>query len=738
AIIDYLAAMHTAWEIQESDVFVGWLPLFHDMGLTIQLLQPVYSHTHSVLFSPTDWLLKPHILFEAVHRFNGTITWMPNFAFNFCLRHVRDEQLAGMDLSSWRILGCASEPVQIESLNAFAARFDEFGLDPNSLMVAYGLAENIAAVSITPLETSPNVDWVSDAGLQSLKAKAIPPESDGARALASCGYPIPSTQISVVDDRGQDLEDRQVGNVLVKSPYMFDSYYQLPQETNESMQEGWLWTGDLGYMLNGELYICGRKKELIIVRGRNLLPHHIEEIAAAVLGKNLRYSVAFGIEDTSSGTEAPVLVCEMRQAVTPEQSAEMEKSIREEVNQILQIHLEDVRFEEKGWIAKTTSGKINHIANREKYLKEIGEREAITLSTQNKLSREFSAIEETLFHIWSQLLKTTAIGMQDDFFKLGGDSLAAAELILEVEAQFGIHLPSNLLFERISFSEMAQYIDQGAQMAPEKIAVAIQPIEEHSDRIPFFCVHAINGNVLGYWRLSKLLGQHQPFYGLQAHGLNGLGRPDRRVEIMARRYIDAIREIQPQGPYSLGGYCFGGLVAYEMALQLREAGEKIKDVIIIDFHAPRNDSNLSSILEEFERLSNLLAHLPSEWRKYKMLDRDQKQARRQRIVGRLKKRFQQLKGEQIHLSVEDTFDPEEFSPTRLRIDGAIVEAYYHYQPKPYPGPVTLLRTKRAPIELDKSLGWKRLSQNGIEIIDLPGSHETVLNQPYVETLAEKL
>ncbi|MDH3944287.1 MAG: non-ribosomal peptide synthetase, partial [Anaerolineae bacterium] len=738
ALVHYLEISQESMDITPADTTVGWLPLFHDMGLCTQVIQPVYSHIHSIFFAPGDWLRNPHILFQAIHRFKGTISWMPNFAFKFCIRHVREEQMMGLDLSSWRLLGCGSEPVQMDALLDFADHFSTYGFDHNALTVSYGLAEHVAGVTTSPLKVVPRVDWISEAALQDLAAVPVEPESEGSRAITSCGRAKPSVELKIIDSRGETLEERQVGEVLVRSESLFMGYFKLPDETSAALKDGWLYTGDLGYLLDGELYICGRQKELIIVRGRNLLPHHVEEIAQKVLGKHMRYAVAFGIADPESGTELPVLVCEMRGDQDEHPLDTWRAVLREKANQALQVYLDDIRFVGKGWIVKTTSGKINHAANREKYLQEFAGSPVASSTSIKERTPGWSPTEKQMYRIWAELLNTDAIGLHDNFFKLGGDSLRAAQLLLEIEAYFGLNLPSSIYFEEPTIEKIAHRVDNDYGGLTTQIAVPIQPPSPKNQRPVFFCVHAIGGGVLAYRTLSRSMGNAQPFYGLQARGLNGKETPDTRVETMAARYIEAMREIQPAGPYHLGGFCFGGVVAYEMARQLAEAGEQVADLVVIDRYAPRRSSWQSIIVDELRRDYQFFRHLPAELRKILSMNAGQRWDRMSRVARRLSRRVFQLLGKKSDISLEDVLDTSDRSSLSKTIDAAIVEAYLHYRPKPYPGSLTLIRTPRGFLDPDKAMGWDKLAAGNVRVHIIPGVHDDILQSPNVEKLAETL
>ncbi len=354
----------------ENDVSVGWLPLFHDMGLVTQILMPLLIGARSVVLTPAHWVRRPSTLLRAVHRHQGTMTWMPNFAFNHCVRYIRDEELEGCDLASWQILGSGSEPVQWDTLQAFATRFASYGFNPAALMVGYGMAENVVGVSNTPSSSFPRREWVSvkeECGV--LRAESVPDDTDGARLVVSCGLIFRGTRAAILDDEGNVLPDRHIGEIALQSSSLFSGYHQQPGLTEQVLRDGWYHTGDLGYLADGELYVYERKSDIIIVGGQNIRPYDIEQAARSIMdGKG--EVVAFGVADPLLGTESPIVVCESRGRLADEEQRAIKRQIRQAVLQALDIVLGDVRLVPRGWVIKTTSGKIARSANQKKYLDE--------------------------------------------------------------------------------------------------------------------------------------------------------------------------------------------------------------------------------------------------------------------------------------------------------------------------------------------------------------------------------
>ena len=739
AVLHYARITTADFRYTPDDVSVGWLPLFHDMGLMSEILQPMVTSSQSVLMSPAAWLREPHLLFRMIDRYRGSVTWMPNFAFRYCIRRVRDEQIDGLDLSSCRILGNGSEPVLLEDIDAFFEKFGRRGLRREALKIAYGLAEHVAGASWSPREGIVDVDWVSEGELGQRRAVPAEPGATGSRALISCGYPAPSVELRIVDDTGRDLPERQVGEVILRSPCVFLGYYSMPEETAAALRDGWLHTGDLAYLADGQLYVCGREKDVIIVGGRNLHSHHLEATAAAVLGERAQMVAAFGVPNPDLGTETPVLVCEMRGEPDLATSALLQQQVREEMRRRLEIFVGDVHLVDKGWVIRASSGKINRAATREKYLAERVVNESPAATVEVAAASQTTATELKLLRIWRALFKQGSIALDDDFFALGGDSLLATELTLEIEEQFRISLPAAATLESPTIAGLARLIDRG-DPAPQPILVPLQPASAREARPAFFCVHGLGGGVIDYRALSQALGTDQPFYGLLARGLDGAGPVDASIERMAAHYARTVKDFQLKGPYYLGGYCFGGIVAFEMARQMTAAGDEVALVAVIEGYAPIGEAQRNGIWREWRMAGTFVRTLPYWIRDYLQLGSMARQARNRRLLHVARKRLKRLAGVAVDLDVTDMFDATPSRPAQLQ---AVLESHVaaarRYSPARYDGRLVLFRTAQRLLQSpSRDMGWNALSSRGVDVQMIAGSHATILQQPHVQVLAEKL
>jgi acyl-CoA synthetase (AMP-forming)/AMP-acid ligase II len=370
AVFNQLNSYSRAIQLGAGDVVVSWLPLYHDMGLIAGFLMPILCRTPLVLMSPFDWVRAPYKLLQAVTQFKGTLTWLPNFAYNFCAQKISDRNLVGLDLSTWRAVINCSEPMHWSSHQMFIDRFSLLGLRPEALATSYAMAENVFAVTQGGIDSPVCIDTVDQEAL--IKHLTAIPVSDSARMvkMVSAGRAIDNTHIRVIDSRGHDLPERRVGEITIQSNCLLSEYYHRPDLTKAAFLDGWYLTGDLGYLADGELYITGRKKDLIIVGGKNIYPQDLERLAGEVPGVHPGRVVAFGVYNEQAGTEDVVVVAEV-DLLEQEALARLGDSIRARVTTGSDITLRFVHIVPRGWLIKTSSGKIARSANRDKYLSEV-------------------------------------------------------------------------------------------------------------------------------------------------------------------------------------------------------------------------------------------------------------------------------------------------------------------------------------------------------------------------------
>jgi acyl-CoA synthetase (AMP-forming)/AMP-acid ligase II len=371
AVLNQLNAYAESIRLTRDDVIVSWLPLYHDMGLVACFLLPILRGVPVVQMSPFDWVRAPYRLLRSISDYRGTLTWLPNFAYNFCAQKIRDRDLEGVDLSSWRLSVNCSEPVRFQSHEMFFERFKSYGLRLETLQTSFAMAENVFAMTQSDLGAPPPVDNVDRESFVS--EKIARPAFDGrpATQMMSSGKPIPNTRVRIVDGKGHDLPERHVGEIAIQSNCMLSGYYNRSDLTKKAfLSGGWYLTGDYGYLADGDFFVVGRKKDLIIVGGKNVYPQDLESLACEVPGVHPGRTVAFGLFDESQGTEEVVIVAE----INSRDESEFERvasEIRQHVTKNSAVALRHVRVVGPKWVLKTSSGKVARTANKEKFIKEL-------------------------------------------------------------------------------------------------------------------------------------------------------------------------------------------------------------------------------------------------------------------------------------------------------------------------------------------------------------------------------
>ncbi len=372
AVFNQLDAYGQSLSLNEKDVIVSWLPLYHDMGLIAGFIMPVLSGVPLVLMSPFDWVRAPYRLMQSVSKYRGTLTWLPNFAYNFSAQKIRDRHLEGVDISSLRAIINCSEPVRWESHQAFYERFKEYGLKHEALQTSYAMAENVFSVTQSLLGSAPVVDEIDrDAFMLERVAKSL---LDGrpSMKMMSSGRPLANVKVKIVNERGDELPERKIGEIALRSDCMLNGYYNRPDLSEKAFLDGWYLTGDYGYISTGELFVSGRKKDMIIVGGKNVYPQDLEMLTYEIPGVHAGRSVAFGMFDETQGTEEVVIIAEVDSEDADEQQ-NVADAIRLHVTKNSAIALRYVKVVGPKWILKTSSGKTARSANKEKFLRGLWE-----------------------------------------------------------------------------------------------------------------------------------------------------------------------------------------------------------------------------------------------------------------------------------------------------------------------------------------------------------------------------
>ncbi|MGA7693679.1 MAG: AMP-binding protein [Candidatus Sulfotelmatobacter sp.] len=374
AVLNQLEHLAHALKIDgEEDSVYSWLPLYHDMGLIACFILPMVCHMRVVMQSPLDWVMHPETMLQIISEYKCTLAWLPNFAFQFVPRRTLPNRWAQYDLSSARALINCSEPVRSSSMQEFENAFSAIGLKSGTLHSSYAMAENVFAVTQSDINAPSGPNRVLADGQRFRSMHVIAPVAQGtpgAVCFTSSGRLLPNNEARIASDSGALLAPGFVGEILVKSDSLFTGYYNRPHLTAKAIVEGWYSTGDLGFILEDQLYVIGRKKDLLIVGGENIYPQDIEEIVASHPAIHDGRAVAMGVYNPDLGTEDIVVVAEVEREELLTNMVDIEQEIRNLVVGGIGVAVRTIFLKPPRWIVKSTAGKAARSGTREKLLKE--------------------------------------------------------------------------------------------------------------------------------------------------------------------------------------------------------------------------------------------------------------------------------------------------------------------------------------------------------------------------------
>ncbi|KQC08289.1 MAG: acyl-phosphate glycerol 3-phosphate acyltransferase [Smithella sp. SDB] len=389
-----LANIHALGEVAQvksTDVIVSWLPLYHDMGLIGTWLSSLYYAAMLVVMSPLSFISRPQRWLWAFHRYRGTISAAPNFAYELCLKRLKDNDLQGLDLSSWRIACNGAEPVSPETVENFCRQFGKYGFKRGIMMPVYGLAECSVGLAFPPLDRGPLIDKI-DRDVFVNNGHAVPSTKSDENILrfVACGRPLPDHEVRIVDDAGRELPERYEGRLHFRGPSATTGYYHNVEDTKQLFDGDWLDSGDMAYIAGGDIFITGRKKDIIIRAGRNIYPQELEEAVGKIAGIRKGNVVVFATKDAVNQTEKLVVMAETR-----ENNPEKLNALREEINtlamDLVGTAADEVVLSPPGTVLKTSSGKIRRAGNR-------------TLYENGRIGKGFEGT-------WWQIVRITASGI---------------------------------------------------------------------------------------------------------------------------------------------------------------------------------------------------------------------------------------------------------------------------------------------------------------------------------------
>jgi acyl-CoA synthetase (AMP-forming)/AMP-acid ligase II/acyl carrier protein len=503
-IVSVLRDMDVWWRHDRSSVMITWIPVYHDMGLIYGILQSFYSGFPCYSLMPASVLQHPKRWLQAISRFRGTHSSAPNFAFELCVSRIPDSAKEELDLSSWRVCLNGAEPVRHQTLQRFASAFASCGLDPLVVKPGYGLAESTLTATTLNVEESPRTVHLDAAecergrvALRDVEEGA--PESSQIRSFVSCGRSLAPNEIRIVDPQTLDecAPDR-IGEIWIRGPIVTLGYWNNAEASEATMRartasgDGpFLRTGDLGFMVDGEVYIAGRLKDVVIIRGRNLFPQDIEAtLEEANPAVRLGRCGAFSVE--VKGAEALVVVAELDRFERHSFDAEGAfADLREAVTRHHEVELHDAVFVRTGTFPLTSSGKVQRSRARREYLNgelQVVARlrepepsagpagatspEAERIAMLNELrERRTELLRGWMIDYASRRLSQPAdkIAVDQPFEKLGFDSMGLIELTGDIEDFFEVPLAPSIVFDHTTIAKLSAHVAEIATFDPSVI-----------------------------------------------------------------------------------------------------------------------------------------------------------------------------------------------------------------------------------------------------------------------------
>ena len=794
-VLHNLAMGYEQSEITPESPTVTWLPFGHNTGLMVGVLQPLYGNFPVKIMSPLDFLQKPFRWLMAISRYKATQSLAPNFAYDLVCFQTTPEERGMLDLSSWELAVSGAEPIRAETFERFIKTFQPYGFRPEALTAGYGMAESVVGISLGLRTEPPVILNVDKAEFTKNRVLVALDENDSTQKIVSCGRAGSDEKILIVNPETlTECANDQVGEIWVSSLSIAQGYWNRPQATAETFQnylkdtkEGpFLRTGDLGFLLNDELFVTGRLKDLIIIRGSNHYPQDIE-LTVDRSHQALRPScgAAFSVEVASE--ERLVIVQEVQESYLDKLDVdEVVNAIRQAVSQQHQLQVYGILLLKTGTIPKTSSNKIQRHACKVGFMEEslnvvgssiyqefdlLEKKKEAFLDRKTLLATTLEKRQELLIShlqiLISNILQVnqSQLDWEQPLTSMGLDSLTVVELSDILQDSLGTSFPATLIFEYPTVEALGYYLAKEV-LSPQPSAnydiglvadgnldsgfanpvIAIQP---KGSKPPFFCIPGGVGTAFYLHSLAFHLGQDQPFYGLQARGMDDRAEPQTNVESIAADYIEALKNIQPTGPYFLGGHSFGGQVAFEISQQLQKQGDEIGLLAVFDIPAPLFSSFIIAGWDDTKYMSEVVRlfeyflkeNLEISYNDLKVFSPDEQlNYVTERLVKKLHVRPSEAAKRQVHGFV--------------KVLKASVYAMGDYHPeKLYPTPITLFRSSdvriwntaigvtdaiRNQLQKNSCLGWEQLSQRSVELETVPGDHITMMLEPHVQILAERL
>jgi amino acid adenylation domain-containing protein len=686
-LMNHASAIAQAYGITNQDRVLQFSTISFDIA--VEEIFPTWMVGATLVFRNDEMIASSQVFSQAIEQMHITLLSLPTAFWHEWVRGTEKTNMPPPP--ALRLVAVGGEKA---SLAIFATWQKWVGTQVRWLNT-YGPTE--ATVSVSLYEPTPDFDLKTE----------IP-----------IGRPLPNTQLYILDKALQPCPvgipgELYIGGVGLAKGYLHrDDLTEakfiphLFQGMKGTMGDRLYKTGDLArYLPDGNIDYLGRIDYQVKIRGFRI---EIEEIEATLQQHPQIGEAVIVVKEDAAQNKYMIayLAAKFNETV-------VEREIRDLLKTSLPAYMVPSFFVMLGSMPITPGGKID--------------RKALTALPYTQQSTEITPpsteIERKLVKIWESVLSIHPIGITDDFFELGGNSLMAMSLFMEIESTFNKKLPLATLFKSSTIEQIAQQL-QNEQ--PEFHWRSLVAIQSEGSNPPLFFVHPIKGDILCYAALSQILGKNQPFYGLQARGLDGQSKPQTSIEAIAADYLAEIQKVQPQGPYHLGGYSFGGVVAFEMAQQLRAQNSEVNLVALLDPYPPQFLNSSSRIQRHLQRLMKMTT-TKEKW---------------SYIYGRLGGRLKQFNAKSsLSKGASLSIDARKFL-----LEETFHQAFSSYCPKSYTGKLVLFKTLSVFVDddiaptgiIDLTLKWGDLAQDGLEVFDIPSHHADLLELPTVDLLAETL
>ncbi|MGA9704152.1 cytochrome P450 [Pseudomonas sp.] len=784
--------------MDRNRVIALWVPMYHDLGLMTGVILPVVIGARALLMSPLDFLKRPVLWLSVIDRYKATDTAGPNFALDLCVQKIAHDDYQNWDLSSLKFCLVGAEPVRYASVERFLHRFEAVGLSRQCMFAGYGLAEATVGVSFGSIGAIGQTAFVDVDELARNRVMELDSTHPKATPLVTCGMPLEGVTLAIVNpETCERVGADEVGEVWVIGPQVALGYWQLEVDNARTFKarigqedpRDWLRTGDLGFIKDQQLYITGRIKDLLIIRGKNYYPQDIEHILE-LSHPRVRKGAVVVFTIMQDATESLVAAAEvdLRLLSTPQQKQrafdEITNAMVKAVSQHHGLPLHSVNLLKIRTIDKTSSGKLARQSCKQRYLEQRLEVEFVwqkAKCSQNEpaflpempgkevsTSTSFPERRHTLInYIESELASLARVTHTADstalhLDELGLDSVQTMELMGRIERHLQVEIPVSNIFGARSVEEIADVLLQLVvsnevshdQRPPSVGRVKPSPVrlkqaltlQALSLPAPIFCVCGLGGMPHYLLPLSNALAHARPLIFFQAVGVDGAESPLGSVEEMAQRYLQEMKAIQPSGPYTLAGHSFGGLVIYEMAQRLTEQGEQVENLLLLDTTLIKNNDLYSTREANASDRTMAMFELAGMLRRFagKSCDEDWP---KNMLALNLDEQASKLEEE---LGASGAIIPGSVIDNIIETYRVSFSAMERYRPLPYAGPITLFRAQDIFPEAslhpsrkigtyfgDPTLGWQGLCP-ALRVSVVRGDHFTLALAPNATELASAM